>query len=192
MTLARISHISSRYSTYFQPRNFTTWWRHQTEAFPRYWPFVRWIHRSPVNSPHKGQWRGALIFSLICALNKLLSKQSWGWWFGTPSRSLWCHCNEIMYPCRTVSYCAVIIVIYNVTENAISVKSCVWMCLCYGVLCCAIHICHCSVPQLAISCHIMPWHAIRTSHFDPSNKLLQHARSSRWCETQIVQACSTN
>ena len=34
--------------------------------FPRYWPFVRGIHRSPVNSPHKGQWRGALIFSLIC------------------------------------------------------------------------------------------------------------------------------
>ena len=23
--------------------------------------------RSPVNSPHKGQWRGALMFSLICA-----------------------------------------------------------------------------------------------------------------------------
>ena len=37
-------------------------WRH----FPRYWPFVRGIHRSPVNSPHKGQWRGALMFSLIC------------------------------------------------------------------------------------------------------------------------------
>ena len=30
-------------------------------------PFVGRIHRSPVNSPHKGQWRGALIFSLICA-----------------------------------------------------------------------------------------------------------------------------
>ena len=26
------------------------------EAFLRYWPFVRGIHRSPVNSPHKGQW----------------------------------------------------------------------------------------------------------------------------------------
>ena len=25
-------------------------WKH----FPRYWPFVRVIHRSPVNSPHKG------------------------------------------------------------------------------------------------------------------------------------------
>ena len=35
--------------------------------FPRYWPFVRGIHwRSPVNPPHKGQWRGALMFSLIC------------------------------------------------------------------------------------------------------------------------------
>ena len=44
-----------------------TWWRHQWKHFPRYWPFVRGIHRSPVNSPHKGQWRGALMFSLICA-----------------------------------------------------------------------------------------------------------------------------
>ena len=37
-------------------------WKH----FPRYWPFVRRIHRSPVNSPHKGQWHGALMLSLIC------------------------------------------------------------------------------------------------------------------------------
>ena len=35
--------------------------------FPRYWPFVWGIHWSTVNSPHKGQWRGALMFSLICA-----------------------------------------------------------------------------------------------------------------------------
>ena len=33
----------------------------------RYWPFVRGIHRSPVDSPYKGQWRGALMLSLICA-----------------------------------------------------------------------------------------------------------------------------
>ena len=32
-----------------------------------YWPFVRGTHRSPVISPHKGQWRGALLFSLIYA-----------------------------------------------------------------------------------------------------------------------------
>ena len=36
------------------------------KQFPCYWSFVRGIHRSPVNSPHKGQWRGALMFSLIC------------------------------------------------------------------------------------------------------------------------------
>ena len=37
-------------------------WKH----FPRYWPFVQGIHRSQVKSPHKGQWRRALMFSLIC------------------------------------------------------------------------------------------------------------------------------
>ena len=38
-------------------------WKH----FPRYWPFVPGIHRSTANSPRKGQWGGALMFSLICA-----------------------------------------------------------------------------------------------------------------------------
>ena len=28
-------------------------------------------------------------------LHKRLSKQSWGWWFETPSRPLWRHCNVI-------------------------------------------------------------------------------------------------
>ena len=37
-------------------------WKH----FLHNWPFVWRIHHSPVNSPHKGQWCGALIFSLIC------------------------------------------------------------------------------------------------------------------------------
>ena len=38
-------------------------WKH----FPRCWPFVRGIHRSPVNSPYKGQWLRALMVSMICA-----------------------------------------------------------------------------------------------------------------------------
>ena len=45
----------------------STWWRHKWKHFPCYWPFVRGIHRWPVNSSHKGQWRGALVLSLICA-----------------------------------------------------------------------------------------------------------------------------
>ena len=65
-------------------------WNH----FPRYWPFVREIHRSLVNSPHKGQLRGALMFPLVWAVwYKRLSKQSWGWWFETPPCSLWRHRN---------------------------------------------------------------------------------------------------
>ena len=38
-------------------------WKHVS----RYWPFLWGIHRSPVNSLHKGQWHGTLMFSLICA-----------------------------------------------------------------------------------------------------------------------------
>ena len=63
-------------------------WKH----FPRYWPFVWGIHRWPVNSPHKGQWRGALIFSLIWAWT---NTQTWGWWFVTPLHPIWRHDNEI-------------------------------------------------------------------------------------------------
>ena len=38
-------------------------WKH----YPRYWPIVRGIHRSAVNSPHKCQRREALMLFLICA-----------------------------------------------------------------------------------------------------------------------------
>ena len=67
-------------------------WKH----FPRYWPFVWGIYRSPVNSPHKGQWRGAELWCFDLRRNERLSKQGWGWWFETPSRSLWRHCYAIV------------------------------------------------------------------------------------------------
>ena len=58
-------------------------WKH----FPRYWPFVRGFHRSPVTRSFD------VFFGLI--LNKRLSKQPWGWWFETLSRPLWRHCNML-------------------------------------------------------------------------------------------------
>ena len=82
-------------------------WKH----FPRYWPFVRGIHRSPVNSPHKGQWRGALMPSLICArINGWVNNREAG-----DLRRHQAHCDVIvmwsasvhqrwsvnMYPCPT-------------------------------------------------------------------------------------------
>ena len=35
------------------------------------------------------------IFFDLC-LNKVLSKQSWVWWFESPLRPLWCHCNGLL------------------------------------------------------------------------------------------------
>ena len=65
-------------------------WKH----FPRYWPFMRGIHRSPVDFPHKGQWV-ALWFIFDLCLNKRLSKQSRRRWFETQSRLLCMyHCNN--------------------------------------------------------------------------------------------------
>ena len=64
----------------------------KSKRFPRYWPFVRGIHRSPVNSPHKGQWHRALMGFFYLRL----SNQSWGWWFETLSRPLWLHRNDCL------------------------------------------------------------------------------------------------
>ena len=64
-------------------------WKH----FPRYWLFVRGIHRSPVNFPHKGQWRWAFVFFDL-RLNKPLCKQPGGLRFETPSLPLWRHCVD--------------------------------------------------------------------------------------------------
>ena len=64
------SYISDRHTSMPAQSNLSLQDNHHDDVkwnyFPRYWPFVRGIHRSPVNSPDKGQWRGALVLSLIC------------------------------------------------------------------------------------------------------------------------------
>ena len=42
------------------------WWRHEMETFSALLALCAGNSPVPVNSPHKGQWRGALVFSLIC------------------------------------------------------------------------------------------------------------------------------
>ena len=92
-------HLSQHWPRFLRPygvarsyHNDVIEWKH----FPRYSPFVQGIHRSPVNSPHKRPVTRSFDVSLICALNKRLSKQSWGWWFETPSRSFWRRCNVLL------------------------------------------------------------------------------------------------
>ena len=82
-------------------------WKH----FPPHWSFFRGIHRSPVDSPHKCWWRGALMFSLICAwTNGWANNRDPG---ETPSCSLWRHNNghtlsqvwdQISYPFHLWSF----------------------------------------------------------------------------------------
>ena len=43
------------------------WWRHQMETFSALLALCAGNSPVPVNSPHKGQWRGTLMFTLICA-----------------------------------------------------------------------------------------------------------------------------
>ena len=49
------------------PQQTRAWCRHQMETFSALLALVREIHRSSVNSPHKSQLGGALIFPLNCA-----------------------------------------------------------------------------------------------------------------------------
>ena len=71
------------------------WWRHQLQSFSALLAICAW--NSPVTgkfSPQRPVTRGfAVFFDLL--LNKWLSKQRWGWWFETPSRPLWSHCNVL-------------------------------------------------------------------------------------------------
>ena len=63
-----IPHITSAFclinaAWYWQEHNDLIKWKH----FLCHWPFVRAMHQSPVDSPHKNRWRRALMFSLIRA-----------------------------------------------------------------------------------------------------------------------------
>ena len=56
------------------------------------------------NSPVTGEFpsQKSASFDIFFGLNKQLSKQSWGWWFETPSRSLWRHCSGSTRCLRTI------------------------------------------------------------------------------------------
>ena len=69
-------------------------WKH----FPRYWPFVRGIHRSPVNSPSQRPVKQSFDAFFDLHLNIRVSKQSTHQWLETPSRPWWRHSKGmVMY-----------------------------------------------------------------------------------------------
>ena len=80
-----------------------TWWRHQMETFSALLAFCAGKSPAIGEFPTQKPVTWSFDVSLICALNKRLSKQSWGWWFETPSCSLWRHRNELL---MTVKRCS--------------------------------------------------------------------------------------
>ena len=74
---------------YFLSHDDVIKWKH----FLRYWPFVRGIHHSPVNSHHKGQRSGALMFSLICAwINGWVNNREAGDLISYRAHYAYCYC----------------------------------------------------------------------------------------------------
>ena len=65
-----------------------TWWHHQMETFSAL--LVICAGKSPVPGDFPAQRRVVRSFDVLfdLRLNKLLSKQSWGWWFETLPRPL--------------------------------------------------------------------------------------------------------
>ena len=68
------------------------WWCHQMETSSALLALC--VGNSPVTGEFPTQRPVTRSFDVFCdlRLNKRLSKQLWGWWFETPSRSLWRHC----------------------------------------------------------------------------------------------------
>ena len=94
---APMTKMSSKWD--FKMKIRFTWWLHQMETFSAL------LALCAGNSPVPGEFpaqrpvtRSFDVFFDLC-LNKRLSKQYWGWWFETPSRSLWRHC----YECTTIT-----------------------------------------------------------------------------------------
>ena len=73
------------------------WWRHQMETLSALLAICAGNSPAPGEfPPQRPVTRGFHVFFDLHP-NKRLSKQSWGWWFETPSRPLWRHCNAALW-----------------------------------------------------------------------------------------------
>ena len=94
--------------------------------FPSSCPFVGGIHRSSVNSPHKGQWHGAFTWCFLWSVNKRPSKPSRCRWFETHRA----HCN-VNPP---VTGHAELWCFFVVSPNIRTAGDQWWHCLCDGTV----------------------------------------------------------
>ena len=115
-------------------------WKH----FPHYWQFVLGIHWSPVNSPHKGQWRGALMFTLICAwINRWVNNREAGnlrhhrahydiivmfyQYLRFPFWFIFCFCSTLFWIALLLNKPQYVILLANSNDITWLMKTCLWL-----------------------------------------------------------------
>ena len=98
-------------------------WRHQMERFSALLALC--VGNSPVTGEFPAQRPVTRSFDVFfdLRLNKRLSKQSWGWWFETPSRSLWRHRNVLKVICW---YCGLSLLAMQFTLNISQTHGSLW------------------------------------------------------------------
>ena len=69
------------------------WWRHQMETLSALLAICAGNSPVPGEFPAQRPVTRSFYVFFYLSLNKRLSKQPRGWWFETPSWSLWRHCN---------------------------------------------------------------------------------------------------
>ena len=95
---SRVDCVNKENTALLQGQTTMSWWRHQMETFSALLAIC--AGNSPVTGEFPAQRPVTRSFdvSFDLHLNKRLSKQSWGWWFETPSHPLWRHCNGTRMP----------------------------------------------------------------------------------------------
>ena len=89
MTMERLKWVFWRKSI-----RFKSWWRHEMETFSPLLATCAWnsLVTGEFHAQRPVTWYFVVFFDLRS--NKRLDKQSWGWWFETPSHPFWRHCND--------------------------------------------------------------------------------------------------
>ena len=107
-------------------RPFMSWWRDQWKYFPRNWP-LDGEFTGPGEFPTQMPVMRSFDVFFDLRLNKRLSKQPWGWWFETPSWSLWRQCNVHRGPHATFTYYMHMIRVGYVTQRQLISQYIYWL-----------------------------------------------------------------
>ena len=93
-----------------------SWWRHQMETYSVLLAICAGNSSVTGEFPAQRPMKRSFDVFFDLRLNKQLSKQSRGWWFETPSRSLWHHCNA--WPNKDYQHCSLSLVVKSRHEGS--------------------------------------------------------------------------